>query len=68
MSSKQTVSIKSKTGGSGTYTVNNNGTVNKAAQTFCNKNGGNVGKNVPVKTPVSKGGPTGFYLSSTYKG
>ena len=53
MSDKQTVTIVAGNGSERDYTVNANGNVNGACYGFLASNGGNVGRDVKVDTPVS---------------
>ena len=50
---KNSVTIVSKKGGSKDYSVNASGKVNAASKTFLDKNGGQVGTNRAVATPIS---------------
>eukprot|EP00341_Mesodinium_pulex_P009274 CAMPEP_0116899786 /NCGR_PEP_ID=MMETSP0467-20121206/8285_1 /TAXON_ID=283647 /ORGANISM="Mesodinium pulex, Strain SPMC105" /LENGTH=65 /DNA_ID=CAMNT_0004572815 /DNA_START=35 /DNA_END=232 /DNA_ORIENTATION=- len=57
MPNKPTVTIVSKKGGAKDYTVNQSGQVHGSHKTFLANNGGCVGSNTPVQTPIScKGG------------
>jgi hypothetical protein len=53
MSNKEKVTIVSKKGGAKEYTVNSDGRVNSNHTKFLKDNGGCVGTNVSVETPVS---------------
>ena len=53
MSSEKKAEVVSNLGGAKQFTVNKDGAVNSSHTKFLQNNGGCVGKDVPVKTPMT---------------